>query len=70
MGFLNEFLLGDFPHTVKVGAVAAGHQRHRSPTGLRGKARGEETKRLAGDDEISCQVTSSFKSLSKPASDT
>lgn len=34
MRFLNKFLLGDFPHTVQVGAVTAGHQRHHSPTGL------------------------------------
>ncbi len=37
MGLLNEFLLGDLPHAVQVGAVTAGHWQHISPTGLRGK---------------------------------
>lgn len=37
MGFLNEFLLGDLPHAVQMGAVTAGHRRHVSPTNLRDK---------------------------------
>ena len=41
MGFLNELLLGNFPHTVQVGAVTAGHQRHRSPTGLKERQKRE-----------------------------
>lgn len=48
MGFLNKFLLGYLPHTVQVGAVTAGHQRHRSPTGLTGRGRNKTfNRRLA-----------------------
>lgn len=35
MGFLNKFLLGDLPHAVQAGAVAAGRRWHHSHTGLR-----------------------------------
>lgn len=80
MGFLNEFLLGDLPYAVQVGAVTAGRRRHISPTGLREKEmRGRNVQSTA---RVLSQVTpfaflfikqcrtSCFESVYRPQSDT
>lgn len=46
MGLLDEFLLGDLAHAVQVGAIAAGHQRHRSMTNLRARERERKKKNI------------------------